>query len=515
MTSKFTEEFARRAASYAAIKGDPVAIAVLKSHYKNNPYDFISDWGTTYDPRNAARDDRPTLMPFIPYEYQKDFIEWLHSCMKDQADGLVEKARDMGATVTCVAFSVWAWLFVPGASVGWGSRKEALVDRLGDPDSIFQKIRDFIKFLPSFLLPDGLNSREHLTFMKCINPENNNTITGEAGDNIGRGGRKLIYFKDESAHYERAELIEAALGDNTNVQIDISSVNGTGNLFYKKRHSGRVRVFVMDWRDHPDKDQEWYEKRRDTAEAQGIGHIFAQEVDRDYAAAVEGVFIPSKWVKAAINLKIPDTGQGVVGFDVADEEGVDTNAACVMKGPVVKSVTEWNGVDVSASTHRTATICNDNNINLCGYDSIGVGAGVRGPAKSHSGITFTPINVGSKKLPGTWRDTGRRNADMFVNLKAKLMWALREKFHRTWKHVNKIEQYEPHELISIPNDHELVNEISQPLIEYDEVGRIKVESKKKMKARGIKSPNRLDSLVLASGYNDAAPKRAAPRLRRL
>jgi hypothetical protein len=53
---------------------------------------------------------------------------------------------------------------------------------------------------------------------------------GEAGDNIGRGGRTLVYFKDESAHYEHPDLIEAALGDNTNVQIDISSVNGLGNV---------------------------------------------------------------------------------------------------------------------------------------------------------------------------------------------------------------------------------------------------------------------------------------------
>jgi hypothetical protein len=59
------------------------------------------------------------------------------------------------------------------------------------------------------------------------------TATGEAGDNIGRGGRTLGYFKDESAHYEHRDLIEAALGDNTNVQIDISSVNGLGNVFHR------------------------------------------------------------------------------------------------------------------------------------------------------------------------------------------------------------------------------------------------------------------------------------------
>ncbi|MDT9693866.1 hypothetical protein Q5762_37205, partial [Streptomyces sp. P9(2023)] len=82
--------------------------------------------------------------------------------------------------------------------------------------------------MPDIWRPKGLKPKDHLTFMKCINLENGSTITGESGDNIGRGGRKSMYFKDESAHYERPEKIEAALGDNTNVQVDISSVNGLG-----------------------------------------------------------------------------------------------------------------------------------------------------------------------------------------------------------------------------------------------------------------------------------------------
>ncbi|WP_198932413.1 hypothetical protein, partial [Brucella sp. CMUL 015] len=145
----------------------------------------------------------------------------------------------MGATVAASAFSVWLWLYWPGAAIGFGSRKEDLVDRLGDPKSIFDKLRSCIRNLPSDLFwPKGFHPDKHMTYMKIINPSNGATIAGEAGDNIGRGGRTLIYFKDESAHYERPELIEAALGDNTNVQIDISSVNGMGNVFHRRRMAG-------------------------------------------------------------------------------------------------------------------------------------------------------------------------------------------------------------------------------------------------------------------------------------
>lgn len=95
----------------------------------------------------------------------------------------------------------------------------------------------------------------------------------------------MVYFKDESAHYERAERIEAALGDNTDVQIDISSVRGSASVFYRRRMAGEVwqpdkimpkgktRVFVFDWRDHPGKPQAWYDLRRTRAETEGLLHI--------------------------------------------------------------------------------------------------------------------------------------------------------------------------------------------------------------------------------------------------
>jgi len=107
------------------------------------------------------------------------------------------------------------------------------VDQIGRPDSIFEKIRIFLRYLPRELLPVGFSFKEHVSLMKIINPENGNTIVGEAGEDIGRGGRSLITFKDESGHYEHPELIEASLLANALVQMDISSVpvHSTGTVF--------------------------------------------------------------------------------------------------------------------------------------------------------------------------------------------------------------------------------------------------------------------------------------------
>ena len=169
--------------------------------------------------------------------------------------------------------------------------------------------------------------------MKIINPDTGATITGESGKNIGRGGRSMIYFKDESAHYERPELIEAALGDNTDVQIDVSSVHGSANVFYRRRTTGEVwepdkvmpkgktRVFVFDWRDHPGKPQSWYDLRRARAETEGLLHIFAQEVDRDYLASMDKILISPAWVKAAID------AHKKLGFDESGDK-VSALAVC-------------------------------------------------------------------------------------------------------------------------------------------------------------------------------------------
>ena len=57
----------------------------------------------------------------------------------------------------------------------------------------------------------------------------------------------------------------------------------------------------------------------------------------DYAASIEGICIPNKWVQAAVNFPLEASGSKVAGFDVADEGG-DANALCLRHGPVVKKV---------------------------------------------------------------------------------------------------------------------------------------------------------------------------------
>src|SRR5712691_1550216 len=166
---------------------------------RRSPIRFITDWVWTYDPRLAGTETTP-LLPFVLFPRQQELVKFIYACLDARVSGLVEKSRDMGATWVCAAISVHLWLFWEGAAVGWGSRKAMSVDQIGRPDSIFEKIRIIIRKLPRELLPEKFSSKDHMSLMKIINPQNGNTITGEAGEDIGRGGRSLIYFKDESGH---------------------------------------------------------------------------------------------------------------------------------------------------------------------------------------------------------------------------------------------------------------------------------------------------------------------------
>lgn len=486
--------------------------------------DFINLWGFTYDPRNAGS-EKLSKLPFILFKRQEELVEFLIECLLDEENGLVEKCRDMGATWICAAVSVWLWRFWDGASIGWGSRKEQLVDRIGDPDSIFEKIRIIISNLPYELLPAGFNKQTHMTYMRIVNPANGSTITGESGDNIGRGGRKLMYFKDESAHYEHPEKIESALGDNTRVQIDISSVNGLGNVFHRRRKAGvlwysgkkiakgKTRVFVMDWRDHPSKDQAWYDQRRQKAEDDGLLHIFAQEVNRNYAAAIEGVVIPSLWIESAIDahikLKLDTSGGWVAGLDVADEGG-DTNALAQRKGIVLRLVEEWGARDTGQTTIRAVEACSGLGRVELQYDSIGVGAGVKAESNRLTreklmpkGIKLVPWNAGSSvQHPRAFvvpdDVSSPRNEDFYYNLKAQAWWSLRRRFELTHRAVtDKTFTWDVDDLISIDSKIPLLAKIQEELsqVTFSKNSRMKLLIDKS--PQGTNSPNLADAIVMA------------------
>lgn len=526
--------FAWRQQQVLKLRGNANLQLGARAYYKTRPVEFIDHWCNTYDPRSATDPTKLSKPPLVLFKRQVELVEFLYALLLAEESGLIEKSRDMGATWVAVAFSVWAWLFIDGASIGWGSRNSDLVDRIGEPDSIFEKIRMTVRGLPIELLPRGFDIGSHCAFMRLVNPETNATIAGEIGDNIGRGGRKLIYFKDESAHYVHPEMIEASLMDNTRVQVDISSVNGTGNVFHRKREAGvdwiagepiakgRTNVFVLDWRDHPEKDQTWYDARRAKAKGEGLLHKFAQEVDRDYAASVEGIIIDPQWVKAAIDAHITlgfdESGGWSGALDVADG-GMDTNSLALRKGVVLKSVEEWGERDTGVTARRAVGAVKFIKQIELQYDCIGIGSGIKAETNRLSdekllpkGLRLVPWNAGAGPLdPDKTVIKGDRdsptNDELFQNIKAQGWWMLARRFEKTYRAVRskandataeeKSFKFDVSDLISLPSTLPLLRkiekELSQPV--FTKSARLKLMVDKT--PEGTKSPNNGDSIMMA------------------
>ncbi len=516
--------YAWRIKTLSTLRDNPDALASARAYYATRPGEFIQHWMDTYNPRKQSQ----KWMPFVFFQRQELFIQFLEELRHDNENGLVEKCRDVGATWLVCAYAIWCFLYIEGFAFGWGSRKQELVDKIGDPDSIFEKMRLLLRRLPDIWLPDGFRWRDHATHMKLINPTNGATITGESGDNIGRGGRKTMYGVDEAAHIERPDKIEASLGDNTNIRVDISSVNGLGNAFHRRREAGvdwspgvkiehgYTHVFVFDWRDHPEKDQAWYDQRKAKAEREGLQHIFAQEVDRNYSAAVQNTIIDYEWIQAAVDahlkipcLRIPPPNIWMAGLDVADE-GVDRNALALRQWVILRYVDEWGERDQGVTTRRTVAALERFKGIKVQYDCIGVGAGVKTEFNrliddriiSRNDFDLIPWNAGAGVInPYEYivpnDEDSALNRDFFGNMKAQAWWSIRTRFYKTWRALTTGVEYQPDELISLDSSMPMLatvmKELAQPTIGRATDLRMIIEKK----PPGTRSPNLADAIIQA------------------
>jgi phage terminase large subunit len=518
MQPDYTDIFIRRQQKLNALRSNPELLAAMKIHYKENPWDFIDDWGMTFDPRQIERGLLATV-PFVMWPRQVDYIKWVVERWRAGEYGIVEKSRDCGVTWLSVALAVTLFLFVPGYSAGFGSAKEAKVDTKGDPDCIFEKIRFFLRHIPVEFMPAGFNERLHSGFMKLTNPENDASITGDAGDQIGRGGRKSMWLIDEAAFVEHQLLVDNAISQATTCHIDISTYNGNGNLFYRKsmRFDKTRRKFIFDWRDDPRKDDVWYKKQKEEKDTITI----AQEIDRDPNASAEDVFIPSKWVKAAIDLHkllgLQPSGIRVTAFDPADIG--DAKAVVSRHGFVVTAADLMMEGDITQAIPWAYDEAFKHNSDALVYDADGMGAPTMKLTFDRYAAGRVPVipYYGSGALrdkDGRYGDNPdhpdrdlKRNRDLFVNFRAQAATWLRDRFEAAYNVRQHIERggvvmgIDVENLISIDSScarqFELVAELSRPKRIYTNDGKIKVESKKEMKNRQIESPNLFDACKMA------------------
>lgn len=502
---------------------------MIENLYKDDPVRFICHWVDIYEPRNAGR-GLPTRFPFVLFKRQEELIQFYHACVVEEGNGLVEKSRDMGATWCGVGYSVWMWKFIPGSAIGWGSADSTKLDRLGDASSIFEKIRMVVRGLPPIFKPKKYKE-ENLMFKRVVNPDNGSSIVGEIGDNIGRGGRTRVYFVDEAAYLEHPDAVEGSLSENTRVRIDISSVSAPGTVFHRTRQAGvewypgrevsteRSNVFLLDWRDHPEKNAEWAAKRKASFEAKGLGHIYAREIGRDYAAVTEGAVIKQEWFDAACdaNEKLGitmDEGDTYGGLDVADG-GENANACAIKQGQTVKALKTWNVRDTAITARMAVGLCQSFLPCVLNYDCLGVGSGVKAECFRLADenlfpkdLTLVPWNAGGTVLNPFDRivpndEQSMMLRDYYANLKAQAWDHVGKLFYNTWRAVTNQEKFPVDELICIETKsieiallHKLRDELCQVKATTAKSAKMKLMIVKAVHDR--QSPNLADAVVIAS-----------------
>lgn len=242
-----------------------------------------------FDPR---ADVPLSFMPLLPFDFQERYLSWLYeSIFFYRTGGLVEKSRDMGATLFTVNFFVCQWLFRAGFIGSMVTRKEELVDSKKKKDTLFEKARVQIGLCPRWQLPEGWDPRLDSSHMTLINPENQAELTGEAPtQTVGRQGRATALLADEFAHWPYEGIPQnISMSFTCKSVIKVSSVYGMQNEFAREAHDPNANVFVMDWREHDWKDQRWYNGLGPGYSGSPMSKaLIAQEVDRDYTASQPG-----------------------------------------------------------------------------------------------------------------------------------------------------------------------------------------------------------------------------------
>ena len=239
-------------------------------------------------------------------------------------------------------------------------------------------------------------------------------------------------------------------------------------------------------------------------------HIYGGDPLEDDDAAI----IKRSWLRAAIDahkkLGVQITGSRRLGFDVADD-GNDACAQILAHGPMACWLDTWKAKEdqLLKSCTRVWTAAREKNASIT-YDSIGVGAssGAKfnelnsGLMHAYERIQHTKFNAGASVFRPEAQYSDRiKNKDMFANLKAQAWWLVADRLKNTYNAVTQGMAFDSSDMIFIDGGidklEQLIDELCTPLRDYDNAGKVKVESKKDLAKRDIPSPNLADAFVMA------------------
>ncbi len=212
------------------------------------------------------------IKPFFLFEYQRKIIRKIQDAEMYGGDIelLIDKPRGMGVTWLFVAYFYWRWLFTPNWTAFVMSRTETEVDdgTASPSGSIFGKLRWMIARTPKFLLPDsyeakGKKGNSTDSTLRIINPAIGSGIFGSStNSNAGRSRRYSVILIDECFAIDGFSNVYRSLQSVARQKIFVSTTKASREAKKFKDMCEEMGNYVpLEWRDHPWKDEEWYQEQ--------------------------------------------------------------------------------------------------------------------------------------------------------------------------------------------------------------------------------------------------------------
>lgn len=267
--------------------------------YAVDPIRFIEDFMSLKV--NKAQGSPPK--PFFLFEYQKRIVLKIMELESadQESELLIDKPREMGITWLLCAYFEWRWFFTQNYSSFILSRSEEEVDDgTRTPDgSIFGKFRWMLDRVPRWVIPPSYQKkviRGTTTDMnlKLINPTIGSSITGSSTNSeAGRSRRYSTLWIDEAFAIDRFQEVYRSIQTVSKVKIFTSTV-APGKVYedFKKARAAEGNYISLTWKDHPFKDQEWYDGVKAKAEMMNDPELM-REAEPSYAINPKQAYYPT------------------------------------------------------------------------------------------------------------------------------------------------------------------------------------------------------------------------------
>lgn len=353
-------------------------------------------------------------------------------------------------------------------------------------DNNWPEISKWHKRLPEELQKQVEIQKERV-FIK-VAPESAFAVARTASKNNpealqGLRGTNTFYIIDEASGIEDIifEVAQGSLSSPGAKAILLGNPTRASGFFYDTHHKlrGRWKPFVVNSEDVPRATGHI----EDIIAAYGKGsNKYRVRVLGEFPTADDETVIPLELMEAARFRDIATpTVYPVWGVDVA-RYGDDSSALCKRRANrLIEPIKEWHQKDTMQlcgiiKAEYEAAHPDDQPVEIL-VDVIGLGAGVVDRLHEMR-LPVTGINVGESPS----------SEDLYMRLRDELWFR-----GRKWFQGRDV----------VFNDEATIAELCQPTYDFHSNGRIVVESKKDMKKRGVKSPNRADAflLTLAAGLD--------------